>query len=397
MKETISESIQSIGSKEEAFRWISKVIQTHFPLAIWQLPNSDQIQVLVDITSKEEHHSSDIECSDNCFYLNPFAVNHPINPMVLSGDILIKIQNQSVETTLSSTLSGNEIEEFENVLADEQINRKKLEKTSINPQPDYEQMVSEAVDKIKDGAISKVVLSRYKDFDLPEDFNVLTFFEQLTNKYTNAFCYYLQTQTYGSWMGATPEKLIAVENDQFFSTDALAGTQVLADDQDLSDIAWRQKEIEEQAMVSRYIINCFKKIRLREFEEIGPRTAKAGALVHLKTTFKVDMRATNSPKLGSTMLELLHPTSAVCGYPLDLAKAFINSHEDYQRELYAGFLGPVGIDGDTRLFVNLRCMQLFQKKARLYAGAGITQDSNPEKELIETENKMKTLLNVLMQ
>ena len=148
-------------------------------------------------------------------------------------------------------------------------------------------------------------------------------------------------------------------------------------------------------MVSRYIIDCFKKIRLREFDEIGPRTVKAGNLTHLKTAFKVDMELTNSPMLGSTMLELLHPTSAVCGMPRELADEFIKTHEGYQRSLYAGFLGPVGFNGNSDLFVNLRCIQLDENKARLYAGAGITEYSNPEKEYQETSNKMQTMLKVL--
>ena len=170
---------------------------------------------------------------------------------------------------------------------------------------------------------------------------------------------------------------------------------MLGEVEDLSDVPWTQKEIIEQAMVSRYIIECFKKIRLREFEEVGPKTVKAGDLVHLKTSFKVDMKETNSPLLGSTMLELLHPTSAVCGSPRGLANDFIRTHEGYERELFAGFLGPVGLDGNSRLFVNLRCMQLFKEKARLYAGAGITENSRPEKELQETNNKMQTLLKVI--
>jgi len=38
-------------------------------------------------------------------------------------------------------------------------------------------------------------------------------------------------------------------------------------------------------------------------------------------------------------------------------------------------------------------MQLFNKHALLYAGAGVTEDSNPEKEYLETEMKCNTLLN----
>jgi isochorismate synthase len=45
--------------------------------------------------------------------------------------------------------------------------------------------------------------------------------------------------------------------------------------------------------------------------------------------------------------------------------------------------------------VNLRCMEIGNEKAILYAGAGITQDSNPQAEWEETERKMQTMLSVL--
>ena len=55
------------------------------------------------------------------------------------------------------------------------------------------------------------------------------------------------------------------------------------------------------------------------------------------------------------------------------------------------------MNGTTSLFVNLRCMQLLENVAIIYAGAGLTEDSDPEKELIETEMKMNTLLKVMNQ
>jgi isochorismate synthase len=162
-----------------------------------------------------------------------------------------------------------------------------------------------------------------------------------------------------------------------------------------SQAVWTQKEIEEQALVSRYIVNCFKKIRLREYEEVGPRTAIAGNLMHLRTDFTVDMQATNFPQLGTVMLELLHPTSAVCGMPKEPALAFIRAGEGFDRQFYSGYLGPVNIAGESHMFVNLRCVQLVAGKAILYAGAGITADSVPEKEWTETELKCQTLLQAL--
>jgi len=196
------------------------------------------------------------------------------------------------------------------------------------------------------------------------------------------------------WLGATPETLISVSNKKF-QTVSLAGTQSIAEGFDLSEAAWTQKEIEEQALVSRYIINCFKKIRLREFDEYGPKTVKAGNLMHLKTTFEVDLQETNYLQLGTVMLDLLHPTSAVCGMPMKTAAEYLKANEGYDRAYFSGYLGPVNIDEKIDLFVNLRCAQLFKNQGVLYAGAGVTEDSNPEKEWKETEMKFRTLLNVI--
>ena len=176
---------------------------------------------------------------------------------------------------------------------------------------------------------------------------------------------------------------------------SLAGTQQFTDEQPLHALPWTQKEIEEQAMVSRYIINRFKEIRLREFEEVGPRTVKAGNLVHLCSTFTVDTVVTDYEDLGSTMLKLLHPTSAVCGMPKPLAKALISSLEKHPRKLYSGYLGPVNMKEGSHIYVNLRCMEVIGDEAVLYAGAGVTAYSNTENEWLETELKCNTMLNII--
>ena len=91
------------------------------------------------------------------------------------------------------------------------------------------------------------------------------------------------------------------------------------------------------------------------------------------------------------MLNLMHPTSAVCGMPLEPAMEYLLKHEGYDREFYSGYLGPVNIENETHLFVNLRCMKWNGSTAWLYAGAGITADSDPAAEVKESEMKMDTL------
>ena len=115
----------------------------------------------------------------------------------------------------------------------------------------------------------------------------------------------------------------------------------------------------------------------------------------IKTIYEVDMAATNFPQLGSVMLKLMHPTSAVCGMPFENAYSFLKSNEGYDRQFYSGYLGPVQINSESLIYANLRCMQVHENLVRLYAGAGITIDSIPEKEFEETEIKMQNLRNLI--
>ncbi len=259
----------------------------------------------------------------------------------------------------------------------------------------FVELVQKSIHAIGDQRFEKVVASRTKIVDLSDDFDIVETFEKLCTAYPQALVSFVSIPGTGHWMGATPESLVSVQDKNIFKTVALAGTLPYKEGMNLKSVAWTEKEIEEQALVERYVISCFKKIRLREYDEHGPKTMIAGNLLHLKSEFTVDMAATNFPQLGTVMLQLLHPTSAVCGMPLEPAIKFLKEHEGYDREFYSGFLGPVNIENNINLFVNLRCMKLLDQKALLFAGAGITIDSDPEQELAETDLKFNTLLNVI--
>lgn len=262
-----------------------------------------------------------------------------------------------------------------------------------NIQHNFYQITQQAINFIEQGKFEKVVLSRYKVVPLTHRLHPAEIFDNLCKAFPNAFVSLISLPDYGTWLGASPEILVSVKNNSHFHTVALAGTKPFHPGMNVKDVAWTQKEIEEQALVSRYIINCFKKIRLREFEEHGPKTVEAGKLLHLKTDFTVDLKATNFPLLGSVMLNLLHPTSAVCGMPLESALQFLQQCEGYDRGLYTGFLGPVNVEESTDIFVNLRCLQWHSHRLTGYAGCGVTADSMPENEWKESEIKINSLLN----
>lgn len=378
-------------------------IENDFAVAIWQLPAQEEQHLIVDLGEKNKKEKLILEESKPGFAASPFINDDLKHTYFIQADLHYTTQQEATEFLEDPLLEtqpdlSNTIRKYlENPVLSTQKCRNSFNDIArnLNDSYNYRDKVSKAIGVIEDKKLRKVVMSRREAIEYPDNFDIIETFRLLCQKYSRAFCYAFHIPQVGTWMGASPETLIGVDANKLFETVSLAGTQALQPEKKLSQIAWTQKEIEEQALVSRYIINCFKKIRLREFEEEGPKTVAAGNLMHLKTTFKVDMKETSFPQLGSVMLDLLHPTSAVCGMPKDESLAFILQNENYEREFYSGFLGPVNIMNNSHLFVNLRCMQLTQKNIFLYAGAGITEDSIPEHEWEETRIKCKTMLDVL--
>lgn len=377
------------------------VTQSDFSWAIWCVPHQTKQHLIIDNDESIKWLDGEIEQAKSGFAISPF-----INPTIEKTywiDASIHWVYSPKDDTFEEKNNHKsiDIQSFieEKLQKNKKIDwRKKCKNVNIDYQNEKENhidLVKKGIEAIRNKQFQKVVLSRKKIIEYPENFDLWNAYQNLCAQYPNAFCYIFHLPTIGMWMGASPEILIHTDKNNIFKTVALAGTQKYSPEIPINQIVWGQKEIEEQAMVSRYIINCFKKIRLREFEEEGPKTEVAGNLVHLKTFFEVNMKMTNFMQLGSVMLKLLHPTSAVCGMPKDATEKFILENENYNREFYSGFLGPVNIDNETTLFVNLRCLQFFENVLQLYAGGGITEDSIPEKEWLETELKYQTLLDVL--
>lgn len=397
-KETRTLTSTSVQKEGELFHvLLNHVRENGYSFALWRLPNSQTKKLIISFFASPIN--TPLEELVEGFIFAPF--NKTERNYFLKADLSFSFSEGILEEPkspgeISSHNWLNEVvSKASNRKATPHYSDKKTSASSVDKNT-FEQFVKACVNQIEQGTFEKIVPSRPKSINLPASFDSIDAFQKLCRAYPNAMISFISIPKVGSWLGATPELLVSVENKTMFKTVALAGTKLFQQGTNLKNVAWTQKEIEEQALVSRYIINNFKKIRLREFEEHGPKTVVAGNLMHLKTELSVDMVATNFPQLGSVMLDLLHPTSAVCGMPLEPSLAFLQANEKYDREFYSGYLGPVNINNDIHVFVNLRCMQLFENKAIVYAGAGVTVDSVPEHEWEETEMKLNTLLNVIL-
>jgi isochorismate synthase len=260
---------------------------------------------------------------------------------------------------------------------------------AIATQEHYTGFVSRAVAAIRAGEFQKVVASRAEARPLGPDFDALALFGALAGRYPSAFVCLVAMPGLGVWCVATPETLLRVDRDGL-TTMSLAGTQPIGPEARVEDVTWGGKFVEEQGLVTRYIRRALAGCGLHEVQEAGPRTIRAGNLAHLCTTFHVPASG-DLPARATQLLGSLHPTSAVCGMPREPAQRFIAAHEGYDRSYYAGYLGPVGFESGSELYVNLRTAQLIGDTAYLYVGAGITAESSPEDEWRETIEKTKTL------
>lgn len=271
-----------------------------------------------------------------------------------------------------------------------EISKKNQKLPSVSEKKDFESLVSKGIQAIENQEFKKVVLSRKEIVEL-ENFDLVATFEKLVQLYPNAFVYCFCHPKIGVWLGATPEQLVKA-NINVFETMALAGTQK---DYGSDKIVWEKKEREEQQYVTDYIVDQLKEVTL-EVSVTEPYSVKAGSVWHLRTDIWGVLNAGFSLK---QVVRLLHPTPAVCGLPKETSKAFILENENYNRTFYTGFLGELNtsfaVDSvSSDLFVNLRCMQIIDSQAHLYMGCGITKDSIPENEWMESVNKSMTMKKV---
>jgi len=251
----------------------------------------------------------------------------------------------------------------------------------------YLEKVKHLIDQIKHSELDKIVFSRVISKEIVEHYNWAAHFERLCQKYPDAFVYFIALEKKHFWIGATPEILVSYENG-LGETMALAGTQPIG--KSGQEYSWKQKEIDEQGYVRRTILETLQQFNVKWLHQSELKTKTAGQVAHLVNHFRFSL-SDSSPL---SLARALHPTPAVCGQPKQKASTLITKTESHSRAYYSGYLGTIDPHGNTRLFVNLRCMQIINEQAYIYVGGGITADSNPEKEWEETALKAQTMLAV---
>lgn len=261
----------------------------------------------------------------------------------------------------------------------------KVEETKCATKQDYIEVLKKAVALMQENkGIDKIVCSRSLEHPISvPDWEQL--YLDFCAAYPQAHVILLSHPNWGTWLGASPELILAQQEGQWH-TMALAGTKWD------ENTPWGRKEKEEQAFVSDFIRRELDKLEVSwVLDGRNTHTVQAGALYHLRSDFSFE-----SNRKAQDFLKVLHPTPAVAGTPTQAAMDFIAEHEGRKRSLYAGYWG-IQTKENASFFVNLRCMRLHSDRAEIFVGGGVTKDSDPAKEWEETAQKSQTILKILKQ
>lgn len=256
---------------------------------------------------------------------------------------------------------------------------------------DYTQYVQGIINAAKKDSLLKVVAARCESLSINNTFNPLALFYKLCRDYPHSYIYLFSDAECGTWCGATPELLLSCENSHV-KTVALAGTKPATDNSE-----WGEKELDEQHFVEIFIEDVFKQLKLFPLKKKKAQTISAGNLKHLCSEYSWRSDSETIAKKFHKILSHINPTPAVSGLPPLDAAFYISANEHMERRFYSGFSGIVNGIQATKLFVTLRCMELNENEITLYAGAGVTRDSEAESEWEETVKKMQTLKDKIVQ
>jgi len=264
--------------------------------------------------------------------------------------------------------------------------------------PDYEAwrgLVDQALEACARHDLEKVVLARETSFTGSAPFDPVALLRRLVKHSVHAFEFCFQPVPDRAFIGASPERLYKRRNC-YLESEALAGTRPRgasdSEDRRLStELLDSDKELREHRFVLLSLRDSLARFCTATKIDESPSIVRLRNCQHLRTGIEAILK---DPDVDAALIEALHPTPAVGGYPRAQALRWLESVEQFDRGIYGAPVGWVGYDA-AEFCVAIRSGLVQADVLTLYAGAGIVPGSAARQEWAEIENKMANFLNVL--
>ncbi len=257
---------------------------------------------------------------------------------------------------------------------------------------EWREIVAKSVARMRAGDLDKVVLARAIDITAARTLDPRAVAARLAKRFPSCFTFVCD-----GLVGASPELLLRRVGRHAESV-VLAGTVARGatadeDDELEAHLLSSAKNAHEHRVAADSVRAVLEPIAAEVVDH--PRSLlRLANVTHIATHVEAWL-----PDPAPTALDLataLHPTGAVGGMPRDIALDLIRRSESAPRERYAGPVGWVDARGDGEFAIALRCAHLEGPRARLWAGAGIVAESDPDAEVAETTAKFDAVMAALL-
>ena len=254
--------------------------------------------------------------------------------------------------------------------------------------PLLNKQISAAIKLINDGCIEKLVLGSKLIFQLKKKLNIIQILHKLRLSQANACRYLWKRNKENIIFGASPEKLFSFK-EKVLQLEAIAGTEKIGFD--METLLRSDKNLREHNFVINYLIENLKFLNIRNYKKGEIKVKKFGNIAHLCTLISAEVNKI----CPFVLLEKLHPSPAVCGFPKEKALDYLDSLENFDRGNYASPFGWVDVEGNADFRVALRGARILNGEIEFIAGSGLVKGSICEKEIDEIKLKLASLANLI--
>ncbi|UDI78676.1 isochorismate synthase [Staphylococcus taiwanensis] len=326
-----------------------------------------------------------------------FGINHFVVPEVL----ISTINNQTLLTYTVERLKFDmeELKKIVSYFEDTHVDMSEHIETIGNIKrmediykDEWKELVSDAIAQLDDN--KKIVLARRRLIRFDKPISIPYVLNRALKNEKNSYIFILESNE-SVFFSQTPEQLLKVDNG-VLSTKAVAGTikrsqNLEEDEKNIQAFLQDKKNLGEHDFVVRSILHDIEPyVEDIEYNET-PNILKNDHMYHLYTQIKGNL--ISNSYIG--LIDHLHPTPALGGYPKDEAVNFIEENEFGTRGLYGAPVGYIDMNDDCEFIVAIRSMLIKQNQTTLFAGCGIVKDSDPDSELAETAVKFSPMMNAL--
>lgn len=262
---------------------------------------------------------------------------------------------------------------------------------------DFFEKIEIAKDKILNGEVFQLIISNGFSFDI-EKKDGLDFYEVLREIEPTTHLFFLDFGKHGQICGASPEILGSKRGKKVLYA-PIAGTRFRGKTEKEDEVILKEmqndpKENAEHDMLLDLGRNDIGKICKAGSVHVAKEkyARKFANVMHLVSDLEGEI---DDLKYDSVdFFKAIFPAGTLTGAPKIRAIEAIYELEKHPRNLYGGAVGYFSADENMEFCIAIRSFFCKNGKAKFRVGAGVVQDSVPEKEWLEVHNKAKSLCKI---